>query len=149
MGFAAGEDFEFGSITKPVNFRLSGEIVREDDLEFCIALTIKGFDLLDSGSYPAPVRFGKEWSCEVDFHFSFAKLCKCRFLVACCCRLRSMSCCAFQAGHHFPCQVIILPIMVAGLSLAYRQRRHSSHAPPMNRSTWFIILSYTIREWPN
>lgn len=47
---------------------LGNEVVREDDLEFSAMPDSKRLDLLDSGSYPIPVSFGKEWSCEADFH---------------------------------------------------------------------------------
>lgn len=63
------------------------QVIREDDRGLHSTLGSKGFDLIDSGSYPIPFSLRKEWSCEIDFHlfffnpfrellFHFASLCQ-------------------------------------------------------------------------
>ena len=83
--------------------------------------------------------YGRQRSREMDFHLFFLKFFReLRFLFSSCCRSCSIFSCAFQAGHHFPCQDMILPVRVSGFSLAYRHRRHPSHALPRNCSSRFI-----------
>ena len=77
---------------------------------------------------------------KINTHLLFlCPLCELLLLFASCRRSRSICCWAFQAGHHFPCQAIILPTIVAGFSLAYRHKRHPSHALPKNCSSRFIF----------
>ena len=56
---------------KAVDFGFGDQVVKEDDLDLLSTLNSKGFDLLDSGSYPISFSFGKKWPCEVDFHNFF------------------------------------------------------------------------------
>jgi len=79
-------------------------------------------------------------SSKINIHLFFLNpFCELLLLFASCWRSRSICCWAFQAGHHFPCQAIILPTIVAGFSLAYRHKRHPSHALPRNCSSRFIF----------
>jgi hypothetical protein len=54
-----------------VDFGLGDQVVRENDFGLRSTLSGKGFDLIDSRSYPIPFSLGEKWPCEIDFHHFF------------------------------------------------------------------------------
>ena len=70
MRFTAGENLEFGSFTKKVDFLLGNQVVRKDDLDLLSMLSCKGFDLIDSGANPIPFSYREKWPCKYFESFS-------------------------------------------------------------------------------